>query len=262
MKKKAISITCRYRFQFPITIHHSHYLVSDLKTMARTMQKSALPLLCRRCTQQIISPPRSFTRSISSTNIKSASSRPSSLTTSSSFSSPSRSQSSPFPFINVLEDNYKPPIHDPRLTALYDHRQPHRLHIFSTKHNTHLTFTGPAPKPVKFDEADLYKPPAPNRPLMSFACGNIGFKKAARGTYDAAFQLGAYVLKQIQERGLLREIEKVEIVLRGFGPGREALTKMLLGQEGRYIRSKIVAVTDSTKLKFGGSRSPRPKRLG
>jgi len=97
---------------------------------------------------------------------------------------------------------------------------------------------------------------------MSFACGNIGFKKAARGTYDAAFQLGAYVLKQIQERGLLREIEKVEIVLRGFGPGREALTKMLLGQEGRYIRSKIVAVTDSTKLKFGGSRSPRPKRLG
>ena len=79
---------------------------------------------------------------------------------------------------------------------------------------------------------------------------------------DAAFQLASYFLKQIQERGLIKDIKEVEVVLRGFGSGREAATKVILGQEGRLIRSKIVAVTDATRLKFGGSRSPNPRRLG
>ena len=92
--------------------------------------------------------------------------------------------------------------------------------------------------------------------------GNIGFRKAARSTYDAAYQLAAYVLGRVQEQGLTSQIKELELVLRGYGAGREACTKVLLGSEGRFIRSRIVRVTDATRLKFGGTRSKKPRRLG
>ena len=92
--------------------------------------------------------------------------------------------------------------------------------------------------------------------------GNLGFKKAGRGSYDAAFQLAAFTLRQIQEKGMAREVQSLEVVLRGFGAGREAVTKALLGTEGRLLRSKISSVADATRLKQGGGRSKKPRRLG
>lgn len=127
------------------------------------------------------------------------------------------------------------------------------------EHNTHLTLTAPE---VRKDSNTVYTAPAPNKLLMSLSAGNIGFRKAGRGSYDAGYQLAAFLLKQIQERGLLRNINDLEVVLRGFGAGREAVTKALLGQEGRLLRGKIKHVTDATRLKFGGPRSPKPRRLG
>jgi small subunit ribosomal protein S11 len=140
--------------------------------------------------------------------------------------------------------------------------EPHHLHIYSTKHNTHLTLTRPNREPV-----------------LSFSSGNIGFRKAQRGSYDAAFQLAAYVLKMMKDRGLLRHanerdmdfeelgmktegaIKSMEVVLRGYGKGREAVVKALMGNEGRGLRDKIIRVSDATRLKFG-ARSPKPRRLG
>lgn len=133
--------------------------------------------------------------------------------------------------------------------------QPHRLHVYATKHNTHITFTQPPRK-------DPANPGKEVDVLMSLSAGNIGFKKAGRGSYDAGYQLAAFVLKQIQERGLLRDLYDLEVVLRGFGKGREAVTKALLGSEGYLVRNKIKSVKDATRLKFGGSRSPKPRRLG
>lgn len=121
----------------------------------------------------------------------------------------------------------------------------HKLHIYATKHNTHLTLS------------------KPNRDsLISLSCGNIGFKKAGRGTYDAAYQLTAFLMSRIQDRGLLPQIQKLELIYRGFGAGREAVTKAILGAEGRRIRGLIVRLSDSTRLKFGGVRSKKPRRLG
>ncbi|KAF2866782.1 hypothetical protein BDV95DRAFT_504280 [Massariosphaeria phaeospora] len=121
----------------------------------------------------------------------------------------------------------------------------HHLHIYSHKHNTHITLS------------------KPNRDsLISVSCGNIGFRKAGRGTYDAAYQLAAFVMSRIQDKGLLPDIEKLELIYRGFGPGREAVTKAILGSEGKYLRDKIVKLSDSTRLKFGGTRSKKPRRLG
>jgi len=121
----------------------------------------------------------------------------------------------------------------------------YHFHVYATKHNTHITLT------------------RPNRePLISVSCGNIGFKKAARGTYDSAYQLAAYMMSLIQDKGLLTEIRDMEVIFRGFGPGREAVSKVIMSSEGRNIRKKIKKLTDATRLKFGGTRSPRPRRLG
>ncbi|AEO70034.1 78f2980b-1ddc-4e61-84cc-5aa77627a876 [Thermothielavioides terrestris] len=124
-------------------------------------------------------------------------------------------------------------------------KEPYHFHIYSHKHNTHVTLT------------------KPNRDaLISLSCGNLGFKKSARKNYDAAYQLGAYVIDKMHQKGLTKQIHKLEVVLRGFGPGREAVVKVLMGNEGKYLRPKIVRVSDATRLKFGGTRSKRKRRLG
>ncbi len=97
---------------------------------------------------------------------------------------------------------------------------------------------------------------------MSYSAGNIGFRKAARKHYDSAFQLASYVMGRIQEQGISAQITKLEVSLRGFGAGREAVTKAFLGNEGRFLRGKIVKVSDATRIKFGGTRSKKPRRLG
>ena len=139
-------------------------------------------------------------------------------------------------------DAFLDPTHGSSLASV---QPPHGFYVYATKHNTHITLTRPS-----------------RDPIMSVATGNIGFKKAARGSYDAAYQLAAYVMGRIQEQGLMAQIHQLEVVLRGFGAGREAVTKALLGSEGRNIRGRVVRVTDATRLKFGGTRSPKPRRLG
>lgn len=147
--------------------------------------------------------------------------------------------------------------------------KPHRMHVYATKHNTHITFVQP-PRPasqtvssgISGTSAKASDQSKVVDVLLSFSAGNIGFRKAGRGSYDAAYQLAAFVLKQIQERGLLRDIQQLEVVLRGFGAGREAVTKAILGTEGRHLRGKITGVMDATRLKLGGPRAPKPRRLG
>ena len=98
--------------------------------------------------------------------------------------------------------------------------------------------------------------------MISVSAGNIGFRKAGRKHYDSAFQLASYVFGRMRESGMNVEIKRLEVVLRGFGAGREAVTKALLGSEGRFLRGKVVKVADATRLKFGGTRSKKPRRLG
>jgi small subunit ribosomal protein S11 len=123
--------------------------------------------------------------------------------------------------------------------------EPYHFHIYSHKHNTHITVS------------------KPNRDaLISLSTGNLGFRKAQRGTYDAAYQLGAYVIDKMHQKGLVKKIQRLEVILRGFGQGREAVVKVLMGNEGKPLRPKIVRVSDATRLKFGGTRSQKKRRLG
>lgn len=122
--------------------------------------------------------------------------------------------------------------------------EPYHFHVFAHKHNTHVTVTKPS-----------------REPIVSLSCGNLGFRKSHRKTYDAAYQLGAYVVDKLQQQGWHNRIGMMEVCLRGFGQGREAVTKVLMGTEGSLLRSKVTKVSDSTRLKFGGTRSKAPRRL-
>lgn len=125
-----------------------------------------------------------------------------------------------------------------------DSFEPYHLHVFSHKHNTHVTFT------------------RPNRnAIVSMSCGNVGFKKARRGSFDAAYSLTKYVLERLVYMGYTNKISRVELLLRGFGQGREAASKVIMSPEGKFLRDKIVRVTDSTRVKFAGSRSKGKRRL-
>lgn len=147
--------------------------------------------------------------------------------------------------------------------------KPHRLHVYAHKHNTHLTFVQPprsaadtAHLRIAGTKASASEQKKTVDTLLSLSTGNIGFKKAGRGSYDAAFQLTAFALKQMDEKGMLGNVRSLEVILRGFGAGREAVTKALLGTEGRRIRGKISSVVDATRLKQGGARAKKPRRLG
>lgn len=124
-------------------------------------------------------------------------------------------------------------------------QQPYHFHVYAHRHNCHITVT------------------KPNRDaIISVSCGNLGFKKSQRKHYDSAYQLGAYVIDKLHQGGWHKKIKHMEVVLRGFGQGREAVTKVLLGTQGKMLRNSIVRVADATRLKFGGTRSPKPRRLG
>ncbi|KAK3903057.1 hypothetical protein C8A05DRAFT_14970 [Staphylotrichum tortipilum] len=138
-----------------------------------------------------------------------------------------------------------PPAELPQAESEEDSDEPYHFHIYSHKHNTHITVT------------------KPNRDaIISLSCGNLGFRKANRKNYDAAYQLGAYVINRLLQKGIVEKMHKIEVILRGFGAGREAVVKVLMGNEGKLLRPKIVRVSDSTRIKFGGTRSKKPRRLG
>lgn len=126
-----------------------------------------------------------------------------------------------------------------------DKQPPHHLHVYSHKHNTILTLTRPN-----------------GNPMLVRSCGHLGFRKSQRSGYDPAYQLTTHMFGQMQEKGLLLEIQRLDIVFRDFGPGREAFTKVLLGNEGRNIRGLVSRVTDASRIKFGGTRSRKVRRLG
>ena len=136
--------------------------------------------------------------------------------------------------------------------------EPYHLNVYAHKHNMHITFTRPS-----------------RDPILSFSAGNLGFRKAQRSQWDTCYQVAGYTLRKMMEKQWRRggaksnspqltmsDVSRIEVIIRGFGPGRDAFQKAILGPEGRLIKTKIVRVTDATRLKFGGCRSPNVRRLG
>jgi small subunit ribosomal protein S11 len=134
----------------------------------------------------------------------------------------------------------------------------HQLHVYATRHNVHITLARPPGFVNKLTGAV-----SKDRTVaISVSAGNMGFRHSARKHYDSAFQLASLVMAKIKGDGIITDIQQLEVFLRGFGAGREAVTRALLGIEGASLRGKIIKVSDATRLKFGGTRSKKPRRLG
>lgn len=144
-----------------------------------------------------------------------------------------------------------------------------KLYGLFGRHNTHaslvavvedMDFLKKNPT-LSYNEKVLYYMQLPHQMKLHVSAGQLGFRKSHRAEYEAGYQVTSRLFKMIEEKKLLAPNDKIELVLRDFGKGREAFTSALQGKEGANIRPHIVRVSDATRLKFGGSRSKKLRRL-
>ncbi|SCU93902.1 LANO_0E05116g1_1 [Lachancea nothofagi CBS 11611] len=148
-----------------------------------------------------------------------------------------------------------------------DHTVKYILNCLFSKNNTHFTFSAVVEDlnylknnaEASYNEKFLYYLKLPQKVRFRLSTGNLGFRKAARGEYEATFQTSARLFQMIHQKNLLDR--NIEIVMRDFGKGREAFISALNGKEGTAVRRNVVRVSDSTPIKFGGVRAPRQRRL-
>ncbi|CDH53875.1 hypothetical protein RO3G_05545 [Lichtheimia corymbifera JMRC:FSU:9682] len=113
----------------------------------------------------------------------------------------------------------------------------YQLHINASPNNTIITLTRPN-----------------GSPLITTSGGSAGFKKAARSGYEAAHQAALQLLEKKAAKNL--NPRNIHVILKGFGPGREAAFKALVGEKWNIKR-----ITDATPVPFGGCRPKKARRL-
>ena len=126
--------------------------------------------------------------------------------------------------------------------------------------------------------------------------GLLGLKKAQRGTFEAASRASIQMFTLISQLGwvvntnpqgwvLIANImfscpdrtkdrtnkkgqkvrdlppTSIELIFKGFGPGREALVASLNSTQGDQVRHKIRRITDATPIKIGGTRPKKRRKL-
>lgn len=114
---------------------------------------------------------------------------------------------------------------------------------------------------LSYNDKVLYYLQLPHQLKLHVSAGQLGFRKAQRAEYEAGYQVSSRMFKLIEERKLLGPNDKMELIMKDFGKGREAFLAALQGKEGSKIKPKIVRLSDDTKLKFGGVRSKKLRRL-
>ncbi|KAI8825838.1 uncharacterized protein EV422DRAFT_491556, partial [Fimicolochytrium jonesii] len=115
------------------------------------------------------------------------------------------------------------------------------LHILANRNNTHATFTNPK-----------------GLILATATAGNLGLRKAARGTSDAGYQTVAHLAeKKYHGVDLKRATEEgIHMKFSGFGPGRDQAFRAIVAAGW-----KINMITDVTPFAHGGCRPRKKRRL-
>ena len=107
-------------------------------------------------------------------------------------------------------------------------------HIHSTFNNTIVTITDPDGNAVAWSSA-----------------GALGFKGSKKSTPFAASQASEACAKQALDNGM----QKVEVSVKGPGPGREAAIRSL-----QVAGLEIVSIKDCTPIPHNGCRPPKKPR--
>lgn len=145
-----------------------------------------------------------------------------------------------------------------------------KLYANFNRHNTLLSLVAVCEDPdfltknkdLPYNDKVLYYLQLPHHLKIHVSAGQLGFRKSNRQEYEAAHQVAAKMFKTIQEKRLMSSTDKVEIILKGFGKGRPPFLAALEGKEGNALRPLVARITDATKLKFGGVRLKKLRRLG
>ncbi|KIK95651.1 hypothetical protein PAXRUDRAFT_826809 [Paxillus rubicundulus Ve08.2h10] len=107
----------------------------------------------------------------------------------------------------------------------------------------------------------LYRPDGRLVPQGWWTGGSCGFKGANRKGYEAGYQCAIRAFKRLEE--LIEEKGRISLSVHfaGFGKGRSAVESVFLTSEGEKIRPLVVEVEDRTKIKIGGTRSKKARRV-
>lgn len=105
------------------------------------------------------------------------------------------------------------------------------------------------------------------------SCGQLGFRKAQRSTFEAATKTALRMFDMIDglEEGRDRKrkdgsrvtdpkVTGIELIFKGYGQGRDAIVAALQTDRGKRVGALVRRVTDATPIKVGGTR-PRKRRM-
>lgn len=134
-----------------------------------------------------------------------------------------------------------------------DQRTPYTLNVYSTRNNTILTLSTSGTLGYRSED------PVPSPGVVAWvSAGSAGYKGAARGTYDAAVEVSLRMFKKIADLvdppvgsgGIRKKVTvppptELEVVWNGFGQGRDAVFRSLMGGEGDAVRPLVKRVTDA-----------------
>ena len=110
-----------------------------------------------------------------------------------------------------------------------------RIYIFSSYNNTILTLTDPQGNVLYWTSA-----------------GKIGFKGTKKGTPFAASKVAETMAQATKKFG----IEKIQILIKGIGSGRESAIRSLAARN-----LDIVSIKDITPIPHNGCRPPKVRRM-
>jgi len=117
--------------------------------------------------------------------------------------------------------------------------------------------------PVKIKEGKVYISSSYNNTIMTLtdskgntlcwaSAGHVGFKGTKKGTPYAASKVAELLAQKAQKLG----IEKVEVLVKGIGSGRESAIRSLANKG-----LEIEAIEDITPIPHNGCRPPKPRRV-
>ncbi|KAH7879501.1 uncharacterized protein C8R40DRAFT_1082101 [Lentinula edodes] len=120
----------------------------------------------------------------------------------------------------------------------------YKLHCFSSRNNTIVTFTDPRGNPIAW-----------------YSGGSCGFKRGQRASYEAGYQCAVRIFKIIENTAATKGMVRIALSFNGFGQGRDAMQKALMTSEGGNVKVLVEVVGDRTPIKIGGTRSKKMRRL-
>ncbi|MEO0184297.1 MAG: 30S ribosomal protein S11 [candidate division WOR-3 bacterium] len=124
--------------------------------------------------------------------------------------------------------------------------------VIKRKKTTRVELTGIANIFASFNNTIVSICDNQGNTLCWSSAGRVGFKGTKKGTAYAAQQCATAVGKEALSLG----IKKIEVRIKGPGPGREAAIRTL-----QTVGLTITTIKDVTPLPHNGCRPPRKRRV-